>query len=177
MEAPASPPVPTPFDRATLVTRGALLLTCLPVSATHPASRSLHEQDPEVSGWLVREDRRQSQSVTMIASENHCSAAVREACQSRITDKYAEGYPSRRYYGGCEVADAIEDLARARAMQLFSAPEANVQPHSGTTANLASPVALAGPNGRILGMALKAGGHLTHGHDKSHTGQLFAARQ
>ncbi len=139
--------------------------------------RSLREQDPEVADWLLREDTRQSSTLTLIASENHCSSAVREACSSRITDKYAEGYPSRRYYGGCEVADAIEELARARAMKLFAATDANVQPHSGSTANLAAMVALAGPNGRILGMALKAGGHLTHGHSKSHSGMLFAVHQ
>ena len=142
-------------------------------------SRSpLPQQDPEVADWLLREDRRQAATLTLIASENHCSAAVREACQSRITDKYAEGYPGKRYYGGCEIADAIEVLAQKRALQLFAgAEEANVQPHSGTTANVAALLALAGPGGRIVGMALKAGGHLSHGHDKSHTGQVFAARQ
>jgi glycine hydroxymethyltransferase len=138
----------------------------------------LRTQDPEVAAWLQREDRRQGNSLTLIASENHCSTAVREATSSRITDKYAEGYPNRRYYGGCEVADGIEELARKRAMQLFAgAEDANVQPHSGTTANLATLLALAGPGGRIVGMALKAGGHLSHGHDKSHTGIVFQARQ
>ncbi|MEQ1633097.1 MAG: serine hydroxymethyltransferase, partial [Planctomycetota bacterium] len=139
--------------------------------------RSLREQDPEVADWLLREDTRQSSTLTLIASENHCSPAVREASGSRITDKYAEGYPSKRYYGGCEVADAVEELARARAIKLFQATEANVQPHSGSTANLATTVAMAGPNGRILGMALKAGGHLTHGHSKSHSGMLFSVHQ
>ena len=110
-----------------------------------------------MASMLAREDARQASTLTLIASENHCSAAVREACNSRITDKYAEGYPGKRYYGGCEVADQVEDLAKKRAMQLFSAEDANVQPHSGSTANLAAMVALAGPNGRILGMALKAG--------------------
>ena len=143
---------------------------------THPSP--LRAQDPDVAAWLQREDRRQSNSLTLIASENHCSAAVREACGSRITDKYAEGYPNKRYYGGCEVADGIEELARQRAMQLFAgAEDANVQPHSGTTANLSALLALAGPNGRIVGMALKAGGHLSHGHDKSHTGMVFQPRQ
>ncbi|MBZ0153092.1 MAG: serine hydroxymethyltransferase [Planctomycetes bacterium] len=138
----------------------------------------LRQHDPEVAAWLQREDRRQGNTLTLIASENHCSAAVREASASRITDKYAEGYPNRRYYGGCEIADGIEELARQRAMQLFAGAEnANVQPHSGTTANLATLLALAGPNGRIVGMALKAGGHLSHGHDKSHTGMIFQARQ
>jgi glycine hydroxymethyltransferase len=138
----------------------------------------LRAQDAEVANWLLREDRRQSGTLTLIASENHCSAAVREACGSRITDKYAEGYPNRRYYGGCEVADGLEELARHRALQLFAGvDDANVQPHSGTTANLSALLALAGPGGRIVGMALKAGGHLSHGHDKSHTGMIFQARQ
>ncbi len=138
----------------------------------------LQQQDAEVHAWLQREDRRQANTLTLIASENHCSPAVREACSSRITDKYAEGYPNKRYYGGCEAADGIEELARHRALQLFAgAGEANVQPHSGTTANLAALTALAGPGGRIVGMALKAGGHLSHGHDRSHTGMLFAPRQ
>ena len=142
----------------------------------HPSP--LRSQDPEVAAWLQREDRRQASTLTLIASENHCSAAVREASASRITDKYAEGYPAKRYYGGCEVADGIEELARQRAMQLFAgAEDANVQPHSGTTANLSALLALAGPGGRIVGMMLKAGGHLSHGHDKSHTGMVFQARQ
>jgi glycine hydroxymethyltransferase len=148
------------------------------VSNAVPQPSPLRQQDPEVAAWLQREDRRQSQSLTLIASENHCSSAVREASQSRITDKYAEGYPQKRYYGGCEVADGIEELARQRAMQLFAgAEDANVQPHSGTTANLSALLALAGVGGRIVGMALKAGGHLSHGHDKSHTGVVFQARQ
>jgi glycine hydroxymethyltransferase len=144
--------------------------------ASHPSP--LRAQDDDVAALLQREDRRQSRTLTLIASENHCSAAVREASSSRITDKYAEGYPNRRYYGGCEIADAIEELARHRALQLFAgAEDANVQPHSGTTANLSALLALAGPGGRIVGMALKAGGHLSHGHDKSHTGMVFQARQ
>ncbi|MBL8753598.1 MAG: serine hydroxymethyltransferase [Planctomycetes bacterium] len=143
---------------------------------SHPSP--LQHQDPEVASLLLREDRRQAESLTLIASENHCSAAVRTASASRITDKYAEGYPGTRYYGGCEVADAVEDLARQRAMRLFAgAEDANVQPHSGTTANLSALLALAGPGGRIVGMMLKAGGHLSHGHDRSHTGMVFQARQ
>jgi glycine hydroxymethyltransferase len=148
------------------------------VSNADPHPSPLQKQDAEVAAWLQREDRRQAGSLTLIASENHCSAAVREASRSRITDKYAEGYPQKRYYGGCEVADGIEELARQRAMQLFAgAEDANVQPHSGTTANLSALLALAGPGGRIVGMALKAGGHLSHGHDKSHTGVVFQAKQ
>ena len=147
------------------------------MSPTDTDPSALRTQDPEVAAWLQREDRRQAATLTLIASENHCSAAVREACASRITDKYAEGYPSRRYYAGCEVADGIEDLARQRGMQLFGAEAANVQPHSGTTANLAALLALAGPNGRIVGMSLDAGGHLSHGYPRSHTGIVFDARQ
>ena len=142
---------------------------------SHPAL--LKDQDTEVAAWLQREDKRQSTTLTLIASENHSSPAVRETGQSRLTDKYAEGYPSRRYYGGCEVADSIEDLARTRAKTLFKAEAANVQPHSGTTANMSALLALAGPGGRIVGMSLKDGGHLTHGHPRSHTGMVFAAKQ
>lgn len=142
---------------------------------SHPGL--LKDQDTEVAAWLQREDKRQCTTLTLIASENHSSAAVRETGASRITDKYAEGYPSRRYYGGCEVADGIEELAKARAMELFGAVAANVQPHSGTTANLAALMALAGPNGRIVGMSLKDGGHLTHGHPRSATGILFEPKQ
>ena len=148
------------------------------MSNSESHSSPLRVQDREVAAWLQREDRRQQNTLTLIASENHCSAAVREACGSRITDKYAEGYPNRRYYAGCEVADGIEELARHRALQLFQgAEDVNVQSHSGTTANLSALLALAGPGGRIVGMALKAGGHLSHGHDRSHTGIVFAARQ
>ncbi|MCC6672706.1 MAG: serine hydroxymethyltransferase [Planctomycetes bacterium] len=130
--------------------------------------------DPELGAILQREEVRQSQSLTLIASENHSSPAVREACASLLTDKYAEGYPGARYYGGCENADLAEDLARRRALQLFAGTEhVNVQPHSGTTANLAVLTALARPGGRILGMALNAGGHLSHGHGVSHTGIVF----
>ncbi len=138
---------------------------------------SLRSQDAELADWLQREDSRQRKTLTLIASENHSSQAVRETGGSRLTDKYAEGYPSRRYYGGCEVADAVEDLARARAKELFGAEAANVQPHSGTTANLSVLMALAGANGRIVGMSLKDGGHLSHGHPKSHTGMMFDPRQ
>lgn len=147
------------------------------MTTLHPDPSPLLQQDSEVAAWLKREDQRQATTLTLIASENHCSAAVREATASRITDKYAEGYPSRRYYGGCEVADGIEELARQRAKELFGAEHVNVQPHSGTTANLEALMALAGPNGKIVGMALADGGHLSHGHPRSHTGMLFSPRQ
>lgn len=147
------------------------------MNSVEPQPGQLRDQDPEVASWLQREDNRQHTTLTLIASENHCSAAVRATGSSRLTDKYAEGYPSKRYYGGCEVADGIEELARARAMELFGAESANVQPHSGTSANVEALLALAGPNGRIVGMALKDGGHLSHGHPRSHTGMLFDAKQ
>jgi glycine hydroxymethyltransferase len=138
----------------------------------------LHATDPDLASLLEQEVRRQSTTLSLIASENHCSRPVREACASVLTDKYAEGYPNARYYGGCEIADRVEELACERARALFPGlAHANVQPHSGTSANLAVLEALAGPGGRILGMALEAGGHLSHGHQASHTGQLFAAAQ
>ena len=138
----------------------------------------LPHTDPELAGLLAAEDRRQAETLCLIASENHSSLAVRAACSSRLTDKYAEGYPGARYYGGCEVADQVEELARKRALALFPGAEhANVQPHSGTTANMAVLVALAGPGGKIVGMALNAGGHLSHGHKVSHTGKVFEAHQ
>ncbi|MEZ5967344.1 MAG: serine hydroxymethyltransferase [Planctomycetota bacterium] len=133
--------------------------------------------DAETFALLQAERQRQNDSLCLIASENHCSRAVREACASVITDKYAEGYPGARYYGGCEVADRIETLAQQRACRLFGAEFANVQPHSGTTANVTTLAALARPGEPILGMALNAGGHLSHGFKVSHTGQFFAAKQ
>src|SRR5690606_41083904 len=103
----------------------------------------VRETDPELARLLAAEQRRQAETLTLIASENHCSPAVREACSSVLRDKYAEGYPGARYYGGCEVADRVEELARERARRLFGAEHANVQPHSGTTANLTALDALA----------------------------------
>lgn len=137
----------------------------------------LRRQDPDLARLLDAEDARQHATLTLIASENHCSPAVRQAASSVLTDKYAEGYPGARYYGGCEIADQIEELARSRAKRIFGAAHANVQPHSGTSANLAVLEALAGPKGKILGMALKDGGHLSHGHKVSATGKLFEAVQ
>ncbi len=137
---------------------------------------TMRESDPQVAGLLEEERLRQANNLTLIASENHCSRAVRQACSSSITDKYAEGYPGARYYGGCEVADKIENLAISRALDLFEGAEhANVQPHSGTTANLAALQALAETGAGILGMALSAGGHLSHGYPMSHTGKIFTA--
>ncbi len=138
----------------------------------------LTDSDPEMAALLAAEDKRQTDTLCLIASENHTSRPVRSAVSSRITDKYAEGYPGARYYGGCEVADQIEDLARERALKLFPGAEhANVQPHSGTTANVSVLAGLVGGGGTIVGRAQTAGGHLTHGHTVSHTGKLFHAVQ
>ena len=138
---------------------------------------SLSQTDPHLADLLAAEEQRQTDTISLIASENHCTPAVREACASIFTDKYAEGYPGARYYGGCEIADEVEEIARERAKRLFpGVASANVQPHSGTTANLAVLLALAGPGGRIVGMQLSAGGHLSHGYPTSHTGQIFDAR-
>ena len=130
-------------------------------------------QDPELYRLLEDETRRQSECLTLIASENHASPAVRETMSSHLTDKYAEGYPGRRYYGGCEVADEAERLARNRAKELFGAEHANVQPHSGTQANIHAYLAVMQAGDALVGMALNAGGHLSHGFSRSHSGLLF----
>jgi len=148
-----------------------------PVSIAAAVDSQLRMTDAETFSLLQAERRRQAETLSLIASENHCSGAVREACASVITDKYAEGYPGARYYGGCEVADAIERLAQQRARQLFGVEFANVQPHSGTAANVEALAGLARPGAPILGMALNAGGHLSHGFKVSHTGQFYAAAQ
>ncbi len=138
-------------------------------------TKQLETVDPEVAGLCRREAERQASCLTLIASENHSSPAVREAVASLLTDKYAEGYPGRRYYGGCEVGDEVERLARNRAKELFGAETANVQPHSGTQANLAAYLAVMEPGDCLLGMSLNAGGHLSHGYERNHTGRLFRA--
>ncbi len=141
-------------------------------AAMEPAENlSIH--DPELASALADEVARQQECLTLIASENHCSAAVRACLSSPLTDKYAEGYPGARYYGGCQVADRVEALARERATALFGAEHANVQPHSGTQANLAVYMALMEPGDTLLGMDLAAGGHLSHGSRMSHTGTIF----
>jgi len=136
----------------------------------------LERSDPELARLIAAEDERQSRYLTLIASENHCRAPVRAAMAARLTDKYAEGYPGRRYYGGCEVADEVERLARARAKELFGAEAVNVQPHSGTQANLTAYLSVLEPKDPIIGMALASGGHLSHGFERSHSGRLFDAR-
>ncbi len=129
--------------------------------------------DPDVSNAILRERTRQNEGLELIASENFASAAVMAATGSILTNKYAEGYPGRRYYGGCEFYDEIESLAIARARALFGAEHANVQPHSGAQANMAAYFALLQPGDTVLGMNLSHGGHLTHGHPLNFSGQLY----
>ena len=130
----------------------------------------LREVDPEIFDLIQREDQRQRDSLRLIASENYASAAVLAATGSSLTNKYAEGYPGRRYYEGMDFVDPIESIAVARAKQLFGAEHANVQPYSGSPANLAALLALCQPGDTIMGLALPAGGHLTHGWKVSATG-------
>ena len=138
-----------------------------------PSYSSLHQADPEIYELVRRERRRQAEGLELIASENFVSEAVLEAAGSVLTNKYAEGYPGRRYYGGCEVVDEVETLARARAKELFGADHANVQAHSGTTANMAVFFAMLEPGDKLMGMDLSSGGHLTHGHPLSYSGRDF----
>jgi glycine hydroxymethyltransferase len=135
--------------------------------------RSLAEIDPEVALAIHRETARQAEGLELIASENFVSSAVLEAAGSVFTNKYAEGYPGRRYYGGCEQVDVVESLAIARAKALFGADHANVQPHSGAQANMAVFLAVLKPGDTILGMNLAHGGHLTHGHPLNFSGKYF----
>ena len=135
----------------------------------------LQNTDPAIADLLREEFDRQRTQLEMIASENFTSLAVMEAMGSVLTNKYAEGYPGRRYYGGCEVVDEVERLARSRACELFGAGHANVQPHSGSTANMTAYLSLAKPGDRILGLSLSHGGHLTHGHAVNFSGMLFEA--
>jgi len=133
----------------------------------------LAASDPEISGAVRQEIERQNDGLELIASENFTSAAVLEAMGSPLTNKYAEGYPGRRYYGGCEYVDVAESLAIDRAKALFGAEHANVQPHSGAQANMAAYFALLEPGQTVLGMNLAHGGHLTHGHPLNFSGQLY----
>src|SRR6516164_6384750 len=133
--------------------------------------------DPELAAAIAGERRRQEEHVELIASENYASPRVLEAQGSVLTNKYAEGYPGKRYYGGCEHVDVVESLAIERAKQLFGAAYANVQPHSGSQANAAVYLALLAPGDKILGMSLAHGGHLTHGAKVSFSGKVFNAVQ
>jgi glycine hydroxymethyltransferase len=143
------------------------------MSAVSPMQRSLADVDPEVADAIRKETRRQAEGLELIASENFVSAAVLEAAGSVMTNKYAEGYPGRRYYGGCEFVDAAESLAISRAKTLFGAEHANVQPHSGAQANMAVYLTLLKPGDTVLGMNLAHGGHLTHGHPLNFSGKLY----
>src|SRR6202522_1256284 len=136
-------------------------------------SRPLSEVDPEISNAIDNEARRQHEGLELIASENFVSEAVLEAAGSVFTNKYAEGYPGKRYYGGCEFTDVVENLARERAKRLFGAENANVQPHSGSQANQAAYSAVLQPGDTILGLNLAHGGHLTHGHHLNFSGKTY----
>jgi glycine hydroxymethyltransferase len=136
-------------------------------------SRRLEEVDPEIAAAIHKELERQNSRLELIASENFTSEAVLEATGSVCTNKYAEGYPGKRYYGGCEYTDIIENLARDRAKKLFHAEHANVQPHAGSQANQAAYAAVLQPGDTILGMNLAHGGHLTHGHPLNFSGKTY----
>jgi len=135
--------------------------------------RSLEEVDPQIAAAIENETRRQHEGLELIASENFVSEAVLEAAGSVFTNKYAEGYPGKRYYGGCEFTDVVEELARNRAKALFSAEYANVQPHAGSQANMAAYAAVLQPGDTILGLNLAHGGHLTHGHHLNFSGKTY----
>src|SRR5438270_5984282 len=135
--------------------------------------RPLYEADPQIAAAIDNETRRQHEGLELIASENFVSEAVLEAAGSVFTNKYAEGYPGKRYYGGCEFSDVVENLARDRAKQLFGADHANVQPHSGSQANAAAYSSVLQPGDTILGLDLAHGGHLTHGHKLNFSGKLY----
>jgi glycine hydroxymethyltransferase len=136
-------------------------------------TRRLADTDPEIADVIAREIERQNTTVQLIASENFASRAVLEAQGSPLTNKYSEGYPAKRYYGGNHVIDEVEELARQRACALFGADHANVQPHSGASANMAAYLALLDPGDRVMGMPLDQGGHLTHGASVNFSGRLY----
>ena len=135
--------------------------------------KSLREVDPEIYSVIKQEKQRETNKILMIASENYASRAIMEAQGSLFTNKYAEGYPGKRYYGGCEYADKVERLAQERCKQLFNAEHVNVQPHSGTQANMAVYFAFLQPGDTIMGMNLPHGGHLSHGSPVNFTGKLY----
>jgi len=138
------------------------------------ATRSLSETDPEIADAIRAEARRQGDGLELIASENFVSRAILEAAGSVLTNKYAEGYPGKRYYGGCEVVDIVESLAISRAKQLFGADHANVQPHSGAQANMSVYMAILQAGDTVMGLDLAHGGHLTHGHPLNFSGKLYS---
>lgn len=142
-------------------------------TAKQPPLAALEEVDPEIAAIIARERMRQKEGLELIASENYTSRAVLQAVGSVLTNKYAEGYPGKRYYNGCEFVDQAESLAMARALKLFGADHANVQPHSGSQANLGAYLALIRPGDTVLAMSLAQGGHLTHGASVNLSGQLY----
>ncbi len=143
------------------------------MSSVHSHRVPLAQADPTISDLIKREEERQEHNLELIASENIASLAVREAMMSVLTDKYAEGYPGNRYYGGCEVVDEVENVARDRVKELFGAEYANVQPHSGSSANMAVYFTFIKPGDTVMGMDLSHGGHLTHGSPVNFSGQLY----
>src|SRR5215472_13502525 len=143
------------------------------MTETQRMSRSLSQVDPEVYEAVQHEVERQGSQLELIASENFTSEAVLEATGSVFTNKYAEGYPGKRYYGGCEYTDIVENLARERAKKLFGAEYANVQPHSGSQANQAAYASVIAPGDTIMGLNLSHGGHLTHGHQLNFSGKTY----
>jgi glycine hydroxymethyltransferase len=145
----------------------------MPVLSSNPHRIPLADADPVIAELIQREQARQEHNLELIASENIASTAVREAMSSVLTDKYAEGYPGKRYYGGCEVVDEVENLARDRAKELFGAEYVNVQPHSGSQANTAVYFTFLKPGDKVMGMNLSHGGHLTHGSPVNFSGQLY----
>lgn len=142
-----------------------------------PREMTIADFDPELAAAIDKENQRQEHHIELIASENYCSPRVMEAQGSQLTNKYAEGYPGKRYYGGCEYVDIVEDLAIERAKQLFGAEYANVQPHSGSQANSAVFMALLNAGDTVLGMSLSEGGHLTHGAHVNFSGKTYNAVQ
>ena len=142
-----------------------------------PRQMNIADFDPELAAAIDKENQRQEHHIELIASENYCSPRVMEAQGSQLTNKYAEGYPGKRYYGGCEYVDIVEDLAIERAKQLFGAEYANVQPHSGSQANSAVFMALLNAGDTVLGMSLSEGGHLTHGAHVNFSGKTYNAVQ
>ncbi len=162
-----APPAPSPQQPSPPAADRA------PRRQTMFGTRTLAETDPQIAAAIDAELRRQNDGLELIASENFASRAVREAAASVMTNKYAEGYPGKRYYGGCEFVDDAERLARDRARELFGAEHVNVQPHSGTQANMAVYFAVLEPGDTLMGMDLSCGGHLTHGHHLSYSGRDF----
>src|SRR6266550_6006056 len=136
-------------------------------------ARPLSEVDPEIADMIRKETERQNSHLELIASENFTSEAILDATGSIFTNKYAEGYPAKRYYGGCEFTDIVETLAQERAKKLFRAEHANVQPHSGSQANEAAYASVLSPGDTILGLNLAHGGHLTHGHPLNFSGKTY----